>query len=555
MNFFNQNILQMIVLFILSFLPLISLKWIPKKYYPLAIFISSLSLLFHTTLISSFIWGQDVNVEYELANFVLENGYWNFTTSNNVNAMLSINILAPVYALVVGIDLKWVYKIIFPFIFSLVPLGLFYIFKDISNSKISLLACYYFISVSAFFTTLPAAARQEIAEFFLVILLLLILDKSMDNLKKSLLAITFGFSIIVSHYGLSYLVLILLTLAFVVTVIPRSKKYLQIDDNYIFNKNFLILLSVFTLAWFMYISSSSIFNLGVNIGVNIFDSITELTEVSTQASSIISGKIPFLQSWERYLYLISQFFIGIGVISLFSSKYNLIKNKKEYSLFSIAAFVILLAAIIVPGVSNSLNTDRIFHISLIILAPFFVFGVLTLVKFLKYKIIFRNLNVLRDKNVFYLISGFLIIFMLFNTAFFYQILDQPKSGRFALDNNVDFPIVNEMEFTSIKWFGKNYNPKFSTYTDVNKAIFFNSVTGKDIKISTINSRDIEIGLIFRNSYLFLSTYDINNNIISFNKITNNKASIAYYNTSIFEERKGSIYDNGGSKILFTQTNL
>jgi len=550
MNFFNQNILQIIVMFILSFLPLISLKWIPKKYYPLAIFISSLSLLFHTTLISSFIWGQDINVEYQLANLVLENGYWNFTTSNNVNAMLSINILAPFYTLVVGIDLKWIYKIVFPFIFSLVPLGLFYIFKDISNSKISLLACYYFISVNAFFTTLPASARQEIAEFFLVILILLILDKKMDNLKKSFLTIIFGFSIIVSHYGLSYLVLILLTLAFLISVIPRFKKYLQIDDEYIFNKNFLILLFVFTLAWFMYISSSSIFNLGVNIGVNIFDSITELTEVSTQASNIISGKIPFLQSFERYLYLISQLFIGIGIISLFSNKYNIIKNKNEYSLFSMAAFVILLAAIVVPGVSSTLNTDRIFHISLIILAPFFVIGILTLANFLKNKMIHMNSNILRNKNVFYLISGFLIIFMLFNTAFFYQILDQPKSGRFALDNTVDFPIVNEMEFTSIKWFGQNYNPQFSTYTDVNKAIFFNSITGKNIKINTINSRDIELGLIFRNSYLFLSTYDINNKYMSFNKVTKDKSIVSYYNTSTFEERKGNIYDNGGSKILF-----
>ncbi len=548
MNFFDQNIIQMVLLILLSFLPLISLKWMPKKYYPLAIFVTSLSLLLHTTLISLFIWGQDINFEYYLSNLVLENGYWNYTMPSVVNGMLSITILSPFYSLLTGMSQEWVYKIIYPFLFSFVPLGLFKVYKDITDSKISLLACYYFISVNAFFTTLPAAARQEIAEIFLVLFIVLIFNKKMNNITKSILTIIFGFSIIVSHYGLSYMFLIILVSAFFINIIPKFKKYLQIDEKYHFNSNYLFLLIVFAFAWFMYLTSSSIFIAGVNVLTHFLNSLIEFTGTS-QASNIITGQIPFLQTFERFLYLLSQFFICIGIISLFSKKYNLIKFK-EYSLFAVPTFLILISTIILPVLASTMNTDRIFHISLIFLSPFFVIGVTVSSNFV-IKNMPKGFGILNKKNVLYLISVFLAIFMLFNTAAVYQVLDQPKNGRFALDENIDFPIITEMDYNSIKWIDKNMNSGLPVYSSVIKINFFPSITGKNNKGVGIYYNHIGQGIIFKNnSYLFLSSYDLNNNIMAIYNMTNNKAKTVYYNITPFEERMEVLYDNGGSRIFY-----
>src|SRR5690606_26102197 len=60
LNVYGNNTLQMILLLILAIFPLITLKWIPKKLYPLVIFVLALSLLLHTTLISPYIWGSDI---------------------------------------------------------------------------------------------------------------------------------------------------------------------------------------------------------------------------------------------------------------------------------------------------------------------------------------------------------------------------------------------------------------------------------------------------------------------------------------------------------------
>lgn len=548
MNFFDQNIIQMVLLLLLSFLPLISLKWMPKRYYPLAIFVTSLSLLLHTTLISLFIWGQDINFEYYLSHLVLENGYWNFTMPSVVNGMLSITILSPFYTLLTGMSQEWVYKIVYPFLFSLVPLGLFKVYKDITDCKISLLACYYFISVNAFFTTLPAAARQEIAEIFLVLFIVLIFNKKMNNITKSILTIIFGFSIIVSHYGLSYMFLIILVSAFFINIIPKFKKYLQIDEKYNFNSNYLYLLIVFAFAWFMYLTSSSVFIAGVNVLSHFLNSLIEFTGTS-QASNIITGQIPFLQTFERFLYLLSQFFIGVGIVSLFSKKYNLIKCK-EYSLFAVPTFLILISTVILPVIASTMNTDRIFHISLIFLAPFFVIGVIVSSNFVS-KNVPKGVGILNKKNALILISGFLAIFMLFNTAAVYQVLDQPKNGRFALDENIDFPIITEMDYNSIKWIDKNRDLGLPVYSSVIKINFFPSITGKNNKGVAIYYNYIGRGIIFKNnSYLFLSSYDLNNNVMAIYNMTNNKAKTVYYNTTPFEERMEVLYDNGGSRIFY-----
>lgn len=204
LNVYGNNTLQMILLLILAIFPLITLKWIPKKLYPLVIFVLALSLLLHTTLISPYIWGSDINIELIMANYVIKTGVWYAELNIPYNAMLSVVLLAPIYSVISDLSLTWCFKIVYSVLFSLVPVILFEVYNKLSNEKIALLACIFFINLNAFFTVLPAVARQEIASIFLALILIMVLEEKISGYYKSILLLLFGFGLVVSHYGMAY---------------------------------------------------------------------------------------------------------------------------------------------------------------------------------------------------------------------------------------------------------------------------------------------------------------------------------------------------------------
>ena len=205
-NLYNNPIVIYLMIILISIIVLFigSDRFISNQLYPSAIYFISISLLFHQSLITEYLIGWDIQQEYYLSNLVLKNFFWDSTLSYNVNSMLSIVIFEPIISLIFGLDSIWIFKIVYPSIFALVPLGLYYIFKNFVSEKISFFACFFFVSITTFYLEMIALARQQIAELFLVLILLLITIEKISKLKKSILLIIFSFSLVVSHYGLSY---------------------------------------------------------------------------------------------------------------------------------------------------------------------------------------------------------------------------------------------------------------------------------------------------------------------------------------------------------------
>lgn len=543
LNYGGINTLQMILLLIISLTPILILKWLPEKFFPFAIFIISISLLYHSSLISNYIWGTDVQIEYNLASTVLTNSFWNMATPERTNAMLSIVILAPIYSLILKMNLLSIFKIVYPAIFSIIPLGLYIIFQKVTNAKIAFLSCFFFVSLSVFYAVMPSLARQEIAELFFVLMILLILNTKIVNFNKSILLIIFGISMIVSHYGISYLFSFLMILATIIIIINH---YFSDDKKgyyRILNINYILIFVVFLLTWFMYISSSSIFNVGVNIGNNIFSSITDIfSPTKSQGMAIIQGSFPLLQSIERYMYLITEGFIAVGVISLLLNKLD--KFNQEYKAFSLAAFIILLSSIVLPIFASTMNTDRIFHICLMFLSPFFVLGFLMIVKILVRSK--QSLSENQMKKSFYVLSAFLMIFFLVTSSFAYQLIDQPKAGRFALDNNVDFPSINTQELASAEWLKNVNDNNIRIYGDSNKASVLVSITGRHESLSFWNFGEND-KLIIGNSYIYISSFDTNKKMVSITELHGTR----YIDYNVFNNLS-KIQDSGTSSILLSQ---
>ncbi len=228
-TFQQNNIVLLILIPLIAVVPiLIGLnKVIPPAIYPIAVITIALALLFQQALISPYLTGYDIHIEYYYQGLVLENSHWDSSIANNVNAMLSITMLCPVYSVILNLDSVWVLKIIYPLLFSFVPLALFEVYKDYCNPRQAFLASFFFMSMLVFFTEMVALARQQIAELFFVLIILLIVEQKLSSVKKTVLIIIFSLSLIVSHYGLSYICIAFLGIGWLFVILASNRTTLR----------------------------------------------------------------------------------------------------------------------------------------------------------------------------------------------------------------------------------------------------------------------------------------------------------------------------------------
>lgn len=584
MNFYQNNIILMflIIIIMLVFILIAFGKFIPTKLYPLAVFVIALSLLYHKSLISMNLWGCDIRYEYYLCNLVKMNSIWDPTMPGACNAMLSLVILAPIYSIVSNMDLTWVFKIIYPFLFSLVSLGLYRIYQKQTNDKIAFLACFFFVSQFTFYTEMVTLARQEIAELFLVLFILLMVDKGLNKMNRSFLFIVFGISLAVSHYGLSYIYMFCLIFAWLILVSmenPAIQKlgndlYSKFDryknkevttnpiasniKNRTISSTFVLLFTTFTLIWYMNVSSSSVFNIIVNISNHVASSIFTdfLNPEAAQGLDIIMRKMSSpVREVTKYLYLLTQFFIAIGIITLLLKRRDPIFERfdKNYNAFSILNFLICISAIGLPYFASSLNTTRLYHITLLFLSPFCVLGAEVVLKqisklsdFISHPCIKQSIIM---QTPFKVLSVILVIFFLFNAGFIHEIVgDEPAS--ISLNSSMDLALFNENEVSGAMWLLNSIDDSSKVYFDLYGGMLFLAYRGPEFGRwleGDINNRQLKT-LVSADAYVYLRSLNIDAEkiLVRYGKGDNDYLSIQ----CLILYNRCKIYDSGDAQAYY-----
>ena len=545
MNFYNNNLFLLLLLIIISLIPIFfSFGIIKNELYSLVIFLISISLLYHRSLISNYLWGWDIHEEYYFLNIVKTNSIWDITIPNSINAMLSISILGTTFSNICNINLIYTLKIIYPLLFSLVPLGLYQIFKKQTNDQIAFISCFYFMSVFQFYTGTLWQVRTQVAELFLILIILLIVRKNIETRKRIFMLTIFSFSLTVSHYGLCTVYLLSLIFVWVILFIINKTKIVFLKnciENKILSLNYIILFIIFTVFWFRYISSGVIFNQLVTMGVkyqrNLFPEFLN-PEVS-QGLEILITKYEPLQEAKKVLHLICQFFSVVGLLSLFLKNKNT-KFIKEYVLFSIAYFGFFFACIIIPYFARSMNTVRFFQFSLIFLAPFCIIGGIKVIELLSkvFRMKWSNESL---KNALKILSIFFTVFLLFNSGFINEVAKVPTS--ISLNNNIDWPRFNNKEIYGASW--------ITDKTEISP--LYGDTIGylalMDYALWRVNVFDNETEKLSHNSYVYFRSLNVEGKIPeSFENYRNYIPLKEYklYNKIIIKMNK--IYDNGGSHI-------
>lgn len=414
--YFYNNELLLFLLFIIAVIAIISTLY--NRNVELVIWVISFVLLFYGSLSSKYVVViGDPHVEYYFANLVRTAGIWNMRLQGTHNAMLEVVILQPLYSVLLGINLTWSFKIVYPLIFSFCPLVLYLICKRQFDDEIALLSTFIFIFSPMFYNSYANSTRWGIALFFMSLVVLVMVDNNkffLQNLKniQGFLVVIFAFSLVVSHYTSSYIFMFLLFFVLMLGTLLKVAKYrIKLKST----SGFILFYIVSLIGYYLYVASSSAYDLMYSyfryiakvLGENI------LSPSVTYVGFVTKKTWPF--SVETFIYF-TYLLIILGFIGLSKAVYRyLLKSRKDENIssnnflyLSGAVYYYIVLAISVLGM---FGPPRAFFMSLLFTAPYIVEGWLFIFESVKYiKYIRRDILYL----VFILI---LVIYFLVSSGF------------------------------------------------------------------------------------------------------------------------------------------
>ncbi len=550
----GNNIFILMLLLLIPLIVIITIfDYIKDQYLPFLVHSISLALLFHQSFAVNYIFGSDIFYEKDIIDSVLTNSFWNNDLYGNLNSMLSLTLVAPIFSQITGLDVETILRIIYPLVFSFVPLILYMIFSRFMSGKDSFISAFIFMSFWVFFTEILQLGRQMIAELMLALIFYLIM-KHENDIRNKLLIILFSASLITSHYGTSYLFIFLLLSSYIIYRILNNNKVPV-------SKNYLCYFIILALAWYIFVSSSSPLISIIRIGEHFTNSLQEsfitnnyqvTDNYQAQLSIGLADTTSF--SLQRKIKLIIQyliqFIITIGILSSIAER----KYRDFFYCMSYIMFLLLIMSISLPVIASSLNMTRLFHFTLFLLSPFFIIG---------FKFIFKLINLKHAKisNIIFntMVSIILVLYFMSTTGGLYDITnDTPSSIPLGIEKMKEISygnrkiaagfgqIPDEMDITSARWLdSKSENRKVKT-----------DIFGPHILIGYAKIYKFEIKRYWAdnsiNNYLYLRSFNIRYDIFvtgsSHNKASTNIVSLSDYLRNNDDLYKNKIYTAKYSEI-------
>jgi uncharacterized membrane protein len=433
-----------------------------SRLYSWTILMVSISLLFYSSLVSNYIHGADIHVEYYIFRQTQMNLHWdpnlffaNLDYARN-NAMLSVTILPTVYSNVLQIDGTWTLKLIFPLLFSFAPLGMYKLWQGYFGRKIAFISVLLLMSEMGFYMALVTLAREMIGELFFILLLFVLLSKKIKPRFRTVCFLIFSFSLVVSHYSMALVFLSVIFLAWTLVYI-KKKGFMMLDLSLI-----LIFFSIM-FSWYIYSSGSVTFDSISRFGENVYGGLRDFFNPVSRGTEVLRGvglestlqsaPIGVWQAASRFFAYAVQFFIVLGFVALLFGR---TKRKVSFECVAIVltGMVLLGLCILLPKFALSLQMDRLYHISLYLLAPMFALGCYVAAR----SVLRQNAKWLPSV----LVLTVLVPYFLFQTGFVYEITNQ-KSWSVPLSIHrmgvrpytTEFCFVQQEDIFGATWLSNN----------------------------------------------------------------------------------------------------
>lgn len=364
-----------------------------KLYFLLTITILSLCINLVPTArydVFSGLGSPDNLEEYFVADVTLRNGFWGRTYGVSFEtrapayyfSCLSITIFPTILSEVTGLDLSQVFSFVYPLIFSLIPVLIFLMIdRAFQNVELAALSAILYLEMYRF--SAPQHGRQFMAILFLVLMVFTVFKEHTSSKKTRnylVLFFIFGFGVIVSHYTVSYFMLVIFFAMILGSHFSLGFRSSSRSINLINKRNFAYLL-VLCFSWLLFFNFEY-FSLSASVIENSILAMLRLTEQKWLSAERTPGGTSgtIVTGW----YILQTALMIVGLLFAFYEKKKKTRVFLAWSLSALVLFSIFFATLVTPVFTSAVAFNRVYSMSLPLWIPFLAYVLLKTNKKLKY---------------------------------------------------------------------------------------------------------------------------------------------------------------------------
>jgi uncharacterized membrane protein len=430
-------------------------RFVHTRLYPMLTFSVSVSTLLHHNLLSNHVIGADIQGIYFAAHWLSQVHQWT-PTDGSTMALPIVTTVPASYSLLTSIDLTTTFTLVYVLLFALVPLGIFYVSRDVFDADIALFAALFFIFYHISFTFTPG--KQLMSELFAVLLVMLVVRGDLHGYGRSAAILLLSVGLVAAHYGTTFLFGFALLFAAIVSfVVDRLVGEVAVRPPVWYP----VALLAGASAWYAY-ASSELFARLASIPLLIFEQVFTLLSggfIEGSGASYVHQQMTLLSTLNLALYILFTMCIGIGLgwrtlSTLSALRHGEVPDDIGYTVLAIPVFVFL-------GLSYflvfNLWADRVYQMALIILAPFMPLG---------YRYISAAANAVGTRvwsplttqravgvTTLAVLLGSLLVF---NSGLVFALTGPAPNSAFNTDAN-DL-VFSQNEVQGVKWLKTHINP-------------------------------------------------------------------------------------------------
>jgi uncharacterized membrane protein len=409
--YYDSNLLLLLFLMLASVaVILVATDRIRGHYVPLVVWALSFSILMQSVLATPYEFTLSITGQYQtVPEIVVEQGSW--PGGHPWLSLASIVFFLPVVSLLADVTPRVVDMFVYPPIYSMVPVALYYTYRHQTDRKVAFYATFLVMSFYSFYTVFAHNSRTGLAELFLVLVAYLVVSSESYSLKPRLLTVVFLGLLVVSHYGTSYMLLfaLLVGLPFYYAtrvVVPSLKQ------PSLFSLSMTSVYLTIDIAWFINSASGVGFAPLVGVGAKTFRNAVEWLRYGrvggSTATYIQDSLSPSINAAKYILYA----FALAAAVTLLLECIRVVRNRSkfdpEFLVLGGIFGMFLPLTFVVPG----FNIARVGHIAFVFLAPISAVGILRFQRRVS-----NALSIARRPSLPPIFAVILVVFFLLGTGF------------------------------------------------------------------------------------------------------------------------------------------
>ncbi len=498
MNAAGSNLLMYAFLLLVAVLVLVSIRAVPPKLYPLAVFTVAAGIVFHRNLITGMVVGSDIQVNHFFVELMLETGAWGPAMGDVYSSIPVVGAVPAVYSVVTGISTALVFKMLYSLLFALVPVAIYYTFEDVFGKNAAFVGAYFFVFYFRTFNGTPGKTR--IAQLFMILVILTMLTDRDRLPGKEWVGAVFGMGMVLSHYTTTYIFVISLAVAYVLGRVYRA--YSGEDVGLRIAGVYAIAFGGAAVAWYAATTPGMLQNVAgvlADIPTQIYAALSG-ENIHRSGASAVESQSGIAYMTTVLLHMVLMAFAGIGVLSQVLVRLFSTDRRRSTKAIRLAALAIPMLMFLGASyfVSGNLGADRMYQIVLTVLAAFMPVGYLALTGLI---------NVVRDVDVpvWRPILAALAVLMLLNTGVAYNAIGEPVTSDISLDSDTHSLAYTNAEIDGGEWIDRTSTAGPVIYTDSYTGEMFRSIFPESYSNASVRQVKVDWkpGIEFSEGYVYV----------------------------------------------------